>query len=55
MGLGKPEEVISAINACVDMFDCVIPTREGRHGKLFVRAKKYFWLGEKKKFSYLPE
>lgn len=35
MGLGKPEEVASAAMAGVDMFDCVIPTREGRHGRLF--------------------
>lgn len=55
MGLGKPEELIDSICSGIDMFDCVIPTREGRHGKLFVRSKKYFWLGEKKKFFYSPE
>jgi queuine tRNA-ribosyltransferase len=36
MGLGKPEEIVAAVNAGMDMFDCVIPTREGRHGKLFI-------------------
>jgi queuine tRNA-ribosyltransferase len=36
MGLGKPEEIVAAVRAGVDMFDCVIPTREGRHGRLFV-------------------
>jgi queuine tRNA-ribosyltransferase len=36
MGLGKPEEIVSAVVAGVDMFDCVIPTREGRHGRLFI-------------------
>lgn len=36
MGLGKPEELIAAVNAGMDMFDCVIPTREGRHGRLFI-------------------
>lgn len=35
MGLGKPEEVASAVCAGIDMFDCVIPTREGRHGRIF--------------------
>ena len=35
MGLGKPEELVAAVNAGMDMFDCVIPTREGRHGRLF--------------------
>ncbi|MFW5885076.1 MAG: tRNA guanosine(34) transglycosylase Tgt [Patescibacteria group bacterium] len=36
MGLGKPEEVARAVFGGVDMFDCVIPTREGRHGRVFV-------------------
>jgi queuine tRNA-ribosyltransferase len=36
MGLGKPEEIVAAVVAGVDMFDCVIPTREGRHGRLFI-------------------
>ncbi len=36
MGLGKPEEIVQSVLAGVDMFDCVIPTREGRHGRLFV-------------------
>lgn len=36
MGLGRPEELVAAVRAGVDMFDCVIPTREGRHGRLFL-------------------
>lgn len=40
MGLGKPEELVSAVQAGMDMFDCVIPTREGRHGRLFVWKNK---------------
>jgi len=36
MGLGKPDEIVKAVEAGMDMFDCVIPTREGRHGRLFV-------------------
>jgi len=36
MGLGRPEEIVFAVNHGVDMFDCVIPTREGRHGRLFI-------------------
>lgn len=35
MGLGRPEEIVAAVRAGVDMFDCVIPTREGRHARLF--------------------
>lgn len=40
MGLGKPEELVAAVDAGMDMFDCVIPTREGRHGRLFVWNEK---------------
>jgi len=36
MGLGRPEEIVVAVRGGMDMFDCVIPTREGRHGRLFV-------------------
>lgn len=39
MGLGRPEEIVAAINRGIDMFDCVIPTREGRHGRLFIWKK----------------
>jgi queuine tRNA-ribosyltransferase len=35
MGLGRPEEVVFAVDHGIDMFDCVIPTRNARHGSLF--------------------
>jgi queuine tRNA-ribosyltransferase len=35
MGLGRPEEIVFAIKQGIDMFDCVIPTREARHGRLY--------------------
>jgi queuine tRNA-ribosyltransferase len=35
MGVGRPEEIVMAVKAGVDMFDCVIPTREARHGRLY--------------------
>jgi len=35
MGLGRPEEIIGAVSAGIDMFDCVIPTREARHGRIY--------------------
>jgi queuine tRNA-ribosyltransferase len=40
MGLGKPEELVRAVKVGMDMFDCVIPTREGRHGRLFIWKDK---------------
>lgn len=36
MGVGKPEEIVTAVKNGVDMFDCVIPTRHARHAQLFV-------------------
>ncbi len=37
MGLGRPLDLLDGIAAGVDLFDCVIPTRNGRHGVLFTR------------------
>lgn len=36
LGIGTPEDIIRCARMGWDMFDCVIPTREGRHGKLFL-------------------
>jgi len=35
MGVGRPQDIISAVRAGFDMFDCVIPTRNARNGTLF--------------------
>lgn len=37
MGSGKPEEIVRAVKLGMDMFDCVLPTRNGRHGFLYIR------------------
>jgi queuine tRNA-ribosyltransferase len=37
MGVGTPEDMLSAIEHGIDMFDCVMPTRNARHGNLFTR------------------
>jgi len=42
MGAGKPEQIIEAVKMGVDMFDCVIPTRNARHGLLYVKSKIQF-------------
>lgn len=39
MGGGMPEEIVHYVNSGVDMFDCVLPTRNARHGTLFVWAQ----------------
>jgi queuine tRNA-ribosyltransferase len=36
LGIGTPKDIVKCANFGWDMFDCVIPTREGRHGRLFV-------------------
>lgn len=35
MGVGKPEDLVHAVSLGVDMFDCVLPTRNARHGIMF--------------------
>ena len=37
MGMGTPEDIIAAVNAGIDMLDCVLPTRNARNGWLFTR------------------
>ena len=37
MGVGTPEDILEAVARGIDMFDCVIPTRNGRHGVAFTR------------------
>jgi queuine tRNA-ribosyltransferase len=48
MGIGRPEDLIRAVARGVDLFDCVLPTRNGRHGTAFtatgsvnLRAARY--------------
>jgi queuine tRNA-ribosyltransferase len=40
LGVGNPEDIVKCFGWGWDMFDCVIPTREGRHGKLMFRNKE---------------
>jgi queuine tRNA-ribosyltransferase len=37
MGVGTPEDILEAVKRGIDMFDCVMPTRNGRHGVAFTR------------------
>ena len=37
MGVGTPEDIVAGVGAGVDMFDCVLPTRNARNGGLFTR------------------
>jgi queuine tRNA-ribosyltransferase len=37
MGVGKPDDLVGAVERGVDMFDCVLPSRSGRNGQAFTR------------------
>ena len=38
MGVGKPSDIVKAVRLGVDMFDCVMPTRNGRNGQIFTSS-----------------
>ena len=40
MGVGTPDDIVEAVRRGIDMFDCVMPTRAGRHGQVFTRLGK---------------
>jgi len=44
LGIGTPEDIIRCVRMGWDMFDCVIPTREGRHGRLFFQKSNFQFL-----------
>ncbi len=51
MGVGKPENILQAVKKGIDMFDCVIPTREARHGRLYIfNSKAQEKISQNKKF-----
>lgn len=41
LGVGTPSDIVRFVECGWDMFDCVIPTREGRHGRLFLRKRNF--------------
>ena len=40
MGVGTPDDILKSVARGIDMFDCVMPTRAGRHGLAFTRRGK---------------
>jgi len=40
MGVGTPDDIIKSVARGIDMFDCVMPTRAGRHGLAYTRRGK---------------
>lgn len=39
MGVGQPEQILEAVKLGVDMFDCVLPTRNARHGQVYLHTQ----------------
>jgi queuine tRNA-ribosyltransferase len=54
MGVGTPENLLTCISLGIDMFDCVLPTRNARHGLLFTSEGIINLKNEKWKFDYSP-
>ncbi|MEN8152526.1 MAG: tRNA guanosine(34) transglycosylase Tgt [Acidobacteriota bacterium] len=54
MGSGTPEEILYAVDKGIDMFDCVMPTRNARNGSLFTFSGKISIKNEKFKFDTEP-
>jgi queuine tRNA-ribosyltransferase len=54
MGVGTPENILESIERGVDMFDCVMPTRNARNGQIFTTRGKINIKNAKHKFSTEP-
>lgn len=54
MGVGKPEDIISGIQQGIDMFDCVLPTRNARNGTLYTWNGKIVIKNAKYRMDYSP-
>jgi len=54
MGVGTPENILESIERGVDMFDCVLPTRNARNGQLFTSNGKINIKNSKYKYEKKP-
>jgi len=54
MGIGTPEDITEAVKRGIDMFDCVLPTRLGRHGSFFNKTGIVHMKNEANKLSKKP-
>ena len=54
LGIGEPEDLFGAIEKGCDLFDCVAPTRLGRHGMIYTARGKINIFKEKFRQSFLP-
>jgi queuine tRNA-ribosyltransferase len=54
MGVGTPEDLLSAIESGIDMFDCAMPTRNARNGTLFTSSGKLRLKNLENRFNFNP-
>ncbi len=54
LGIGEPGDLLSAISAGVDLFDCVAPTRLGRHGSIYTKHGLIHLKNEKYRNDFTP-
>lgn len=54
MGVGSPEDLVEGVIRGVDMFDCVLPTRNARHGSVLSTTGKFNIKNLKYKFDLSP-
>ncbi len=54
MGVGTPANILESISLGIDMFDCVLPTRNGRNGMLFTANGMMNMRNEKWKSDFSP-
>ena len=54
LGIGEPGDILSAISAGVDLFDCVAPTRLGRHGSIYTKHGLIHLKNEKYRSDFTP-
>jgi len=54
MGVGRPEDIVEAVRRGVDMFDCVMPTRNARNGHLFTHQGVVKIRNQKHQFDTRP-
>ena len=54
MGVGTPQDILGAIARGIDMFDCVLPTRNGRRGSVFTAKGRLVLKAAKYKYDNVP-
>ncbi|MCF7825948.1 MAG: tRNA guanosine(34) transglycosylase Tgt [Candidatus Marinimicrobia bacterium] len=54
MGVGKPEDLVEAVSLGIDMFDCVLPTRNARHGIMFTWDGPVSLKAAREKDAHIP-